>query len=114
MRVLPVYLNIARHLKKRTGQDLLICLGTALILCHEADIHPLVATARKELVAIKVHHTKTPCERETAIYYQQDGQPATHTVREDLSWDDLNADVREAFIRSGQNTVTIKLYPEEE
>ncbi|MGD9971609.1 MAG: hypothetical protein AB7S77_00955 [Desulfatirhabdiaceae bacterium] len=111
---LPVYLNIAKFLKNRHNSDFLISLGTALFLCHKKEITDLAEIAQKEILKMAVDHKKAdPYQRETRIYYNRDGSPTEYCVKESISRDDLISDVREEFLRTDSETVSIKLFPAE-
>ncbi len=112
--LLPAYLNIAKFFSYHFDQHMIYCLGAAIVLCHEAEIGKLVAAIKQDVLKVTVHYRKAnPFSRELQVYFKRDGKPAEYTVKQAVSRDDLPEDVREEFLMSNKDVVSIKLYPQE-
>ncbi|WP_028323252.1 hypothetical protein [Desulfatirhabdium butyrativorans] len=112
--VLPAYLNMAKFFSNHVDQNMIFSLGAAIVLCHEAEIGKLVAAIKKDLLKVTVHYRKAnPFSREVQVFFNRDGKPAEFNTKQAVSRDDLPADVREEFLRTEKDVVSINLYPEE-
>jgi hypothetical protein len=118
-----VYLSIAEFLQEHFHQPLPICLGTVHALCNEFDQRllalgsekgkELVGSAIEYIITISVYYEPLAdhaYNRKIEIYFIKDGSPARKTVEENITWDDLPADVRNSRIRQGPRPFTFSLY----
>ncbi|MEM9924820.1 MAG: hypothetical protein AAF915_13875 [Cyanobacteria bacterium P01_D01_bin.50] len=127
--------HIARFIKEKVApnQDKFdIYLSAAYFLCREEDerlqieetpsqkTQSVISAAEKCLIAVKVHYEKLNDEglysRKTEIFYikANDDKPSVMRVEEEINWQSLTSDIRDFFIRKGENKISFQVYPSQE
>ncbi len=115
-----IYQNIANVLKQKFQEDNTTCLNAVHILFNETDKKAvlLAESAKKILLAVKVHYEKAEksrnYKRTTEVFFKnpKDNKITVSRIEDDnVSWDVLPSDVRESSLKEGKNKVSYQMYP---